>query len=141
MAPRKYKQIGYMGGTPGKKPPTRRPQVKRSDLGTPRVPDPLKARLSFKCALCGNAQMIAGEVTPADACTNCGAPIHSCVNCRFFDSSAPNECTQPIEHPIDAKRALNSCPLFRPKITVDISVSDENKHVDARAAFDALFKK
>ncbi len=142
MNDRKYKQIGYMGGTLGKKRSTRPPiHQKPAERVIPRVPEPLKARHSFKCASCGATQMIIEETVLDETCASCQAPIHACVNCGFFDTAAPSECTQPIDAPVEKKRAANTCPLFKPKITVDITVGSQKRAPDARAAFDALFKK
>jgi len=141
MSP-KYRQIGYMDQGSQKRRPARRILTRKdSEPATPRVPEPLKARQSFKCASCGAEQMISESPMPDEDCSNCQAPIKACVNCRFFDTSAPNECTQPIEKPVESKRTRNTCPFFRPTITVDIGVGTVRRRNDARSAFDALFSK
>ncbi len=141
MAARKYKQIGYMGGTAG---PQKRPRQKapaRSPDDIRPAPDPLRARDFFKCSNCGAQACLDDEVPQSLTCENCGADLHSCVNCRFFDSSAPNQCLQPIEAALESKRAANACAHFKPKITVALSVDSTSKATDARQAFADLFKK
>ncbi|MEW6365276.1 MAG: hypothetical protein AB1714_11650 [Acidobacteriota bacterium] len=141
MAPQKYRQRGYMdSGRP--KPAARRPRQPRSKTDPViRVPEPRTARRLFRCASCGNSQALPDVLTPGEKCASCGADIHSCINCRFFDPSVRFECSQPLEEPIESKRVANMCKLFKPKITVDISIDSSSTPSDPRQAFDALFKK
>lgn len=138
MSP-KYKQRGYMEGE--KKQPARLRKPRPSGDSLRPAPEPLKARDYFKCTACGAQQSFEDDVPFTKKCDSCGADLHSCFNCRFFDPSSPNECTQPIEVAIAAKRAANKCPLFKPKITVTLTADSTSKPIDARKAFDDLFKK
>ena len=77
-------------------------------------------------------------------CSKCGADLHCCRNCSFFDSSAEKECRQPIEARIPKKRVNNQCSFFRPVLAVDLQGAPEEQqasHTDeARKAWEALFK-
>lgn len=71
-------------------------------------------------------------------CRECGADLHSCTNCRHFDTSAPNECRQPVERAVLKKAKANDCPAFEPKIVREQSARRDAPK-EGKAAFDALF--
>ncbi len=71
-------------------------------------------------------------------CGACGEAVHSCVNCRFFDTAAPNECRAGVEKRVQAKSARNDCDSFEPRLVQD-HAGDPGSEGDAKAAFDALF--
>ena len=78
-------------------------------------------------------------------CAQCGAPLHCCRNCAHFDTGARWECREPIEKAVLDKTAANECAHFKPNTVLDAtgrrSGSPSSGGGDARAAFDALFKK
>lgn len=145
MAPRKYRQVGYQDVSRSKGPRQQRgPQQPRSRASRDELrpaPEPIRARVQCKCTHCGAELSVEEEIAIDARCESCDAPLHSCVNCRFFDRSAPNECSQPLEAPIELKRSPNSCPLFKIKMTVALTRETTSTTSDARQAFDALFKK
>ena len=114
-----------------------------------------------------------GTVTRA-RCSNCGAvltsrlrsqrqmpqmrvsSLHCCKQCRFFDSAAQFECTQPIPERITPKDAKNDCKFYEFRTTVEKDTAPTSyaqkapaanatpppsRHNDARQAFEDLFKK
>jgi predicted RNA-binding Zn-ribbon protein involved in translation (DUF1610 family) len=137
---RKYRQRGYMdeGGVERPRqgqptgPRTPREGPRGRGLGAPTAE-------AFRCATCGQ-QAAAPEADQAEAvCTSCGADLHSCTNCRHFDSSAPLECRKPLSARIVGKAKNNDCRLFEAKVTKEFA-ADSGRPDDPRAAFDALFK-
>lgn len=152
MSDRKYKHQGYQdGGSYGNKsggssrpsgpPPEPRPQRME---GAPRGrtaggfgPD------AFKCNQCGQIRQNLGEMTNDETCLRCGADLHTCGNCRFFDTTTLWECRAEIKVRVTGKQKANECALFAPKIVRDLA-ADKGKVLspdDARKAFDALFNK
>ena len=75
-----------------------------------------------------------------DACAACGAALHTCTNCRYFDSTAPRECRQPVTERVAKKAAANRCELFAPRLAQEFAREETRPPDDPRAAFDALFK-
>ena len=154
MSDRKYKHRGYQdggGGSTYSGGQSQRPQGPR--------PEPMKQRLegaprgrtaggfgpeAFKCNKCGTVRHSLGELTHEEACHSCGADLHTCGNCRFFDSTTLWECRENIPVRVVGKHVRNECAFFTPKIVKDLS-ADKGKQPmsenDARKAFDALFKK
>ncbi len=154
MSDRKYRHRGYQdsgGGFGSHTGNSQRHQQPRPDPPRERLEDAPRGRTAggfgpdaFKCNQCGTIRHSLGELTSADACANCGADLHTCGNCRFFDSTMLWECRENIPARVVGKHARNECALFTPKIVKDLS-ADKGKQPmsenDARKAFDALFKK
>ncbi len=141
MSERKYRQRGYMDDersesrSRGSGPRPRREGPRGRGLGAPTA-------TVFRCARCGGEQSLAAAV-PFDAtCGGCGSDLHTCTNCRHFDSSAPNQCRETIPAPVPAKARRNRCELFAPRTTREFGAESARADdpEDPRAAFDALFK-
>ena len=154
MSDRKYKHRGYQdGGGYGEKSggQTQRPQGPRYEPQRQRLEDAPRGRTAggfgpdaFKCNKCGQIRHSLGELTFDDVCLNCGADLHTCGNCRFFDATTLWECREKIPTRVVGKQVKNECTFFQPKIVKDLA-ADKGKQPmtenDARKAFDALFKK
>ena len=82
-----------------------------------------------------------GAVAKASTCPSCGSALHVCANCSFFDTGSRFECKKPIAKRVESKTAANDCSFFKPKTVRDLRAAQPEKAVDARSAFDALFKK
>ncbi len=75
---------------------------------------------------------------PDTCCSRCGADLHTCTNCRHFDSGAPLECRLDIPVRIAKKSSRNDCESFEIKETLE-SADASSGGESARSAFDALF--
>lgn len=65
------------------------------------------------CAFCGQ-DLGEGPFGRRDECPRCGRDVHCCLNCRFYDPHAANECREPqAERVLDKDRA-NFCDYFLP---------------------------
>jgi hypothetical protein len=133
---RKYRQRGYQDDEPreSRHPPRasgQRPEGPRGrGLGKPTVS-------TFRCARCGSKQ-VGSEVDSEAVCAACGSALHTCTNCRFFDSAAPNECRAEIVERIAGKSSRNDCTQFESKVAQE-TAAESPAPGDARAEFDALF--
>lgn len=94
---------------------------------------------AFRCAVCGQQAAAPAAAETTATCSGCGADLHTCTNCRHFDTSAPLECRKPLTRRIAGKAKNNECELFEAKVTQEIG-SDSGRPADPKAAFDALFK-
>jgi ribosomal protein S27E len=140
MSDRKYRQQGYMDDGQREQKGSRSKQPERKEgprgrgLGAP-------SEEVFRCAACGHKRSVMGPVEVTVVCAHCGADLHSCSNCTWFDTSQPNECRKPVPARIKSKTKRNDCELFEPKLAKEFGSSDSGgKPDDPRAAFDALFK-
>jgi hypothetical protein len=155
LSDRKYKHRGYQEGGGfsshgdksagnGRPQTPREPQRQRLE-GAPRGrtaggfgPE------AFKCNRCGQIRQNLNELTSEETCLKCGADLHTCGNCRFFDTTTTWECRENIPARVVNKQSRNECVSFAPKIIRDLSADKPGKLQtpdDARKAFEALFKK
>lgn len=149
MSDRKYRHKGYMGGdkteSRGPRPdlPPRRERLEGAPRGRsaggfgPEV---------FKCNRCGEMKRSLDTTVEFDAtCPKCGADLHTCSNCRNFDTQVRWECRvwEQLPARVAPKDVRNECTLMTPKIVKDLSPDKGRIETpdDARDAFDALFKK
>ena len=157
MSDRKYKHRGYQDGGAGYSSSNNGGGAARPQQG-PR-PEPPRQRIegaprgrtaggfgpeAFKCNRCGELQHQLGELTTESLCMRCGADLHTCGNCRFFDTTTLWECRAEIPARISGKHTKNECAFFAPKIVRDLAADKGGRLQspdDARKAFDALFKK
>ena len=97
--------------TPSSPPrwPSARPGRRPGSSPSPR-PD---AAMATSCHGCGAVLDLDGPIGRRSACPQCDADLHCCINCRFYDESAPHECREPhADHYVD-KIASNACDLFQ----------------------------
>lgn len=132
---RKYKQRGYMDSE--REPRGERPARKPETFG-PKTPAMPGRRSVWRCASC--ATVLPDLSDTQGKCPRCGAELHSCKQCAFFDSAGRFECSKPVTARIPRKEERNECSFFAPRTTSERETSSP-KPLDARAAFENLFKK
>jgi hypothetical protein len=110
---------------------------------------------TVRCAECGQDLSTAFDVRVDSRCPKCSADLHTCRNCRHFDTAARFECTRSIKERIGRKAAANACQLFTARTIVvkelgqaaaapaaSVPSAPSSRPVDeARAALERLFKK
>jgi predicted RNA-binding Zn-ribbon protein involved in translation (DUF1610 family) len=156
MNDRKYRHRGYQDDDRDdereRKPRRTDDRDRRFVDGAPRGRGVgLPTAVTFKCAVCG-AELRDITIDTDTLCPQCGKPLRTCTNCTFFDTSNRFECRKPLEQRVESKSKANTCEFFQPKQIRDLKSavrempsdgggSQEAPPNDARAAFDALFKK
>jgi len=149
MSDRKYRHRGYMDSDRkdddrsrgGDKP--REPRPPR-DLPRPGRGMERSAVEVYRCSACGTSLAPGFVVMPDSVCSSCGAALHCCRNCRYFDTSARYECRQEIPAPISSKSTGNECDLFHMRAVLDATgrrAATTGGPADPRKAFDDLFRK
>ena len=135
MGDRKYRQRGYQDT--GREEREKRPAKKPETFGPRAISMPGKREV-IRCASC--ATILPPGLDLNGKCLKCGFELHSCKMCAYFDTSARFECTQPIKERIARKTAHNTCQFYMVRSTIERETSTA-KPLDARAAFENLFKK
>ncbi|MCB9553799.1 MAG: hypothetical protein R3F65_00170 [bacterium] len=92
---------------------------------------------SYHCHKCGHEIDVDG-LQRRDECRACGADLHVCKNCQFWDPSYQNECRENTSHYIRDREKANFCMSFTFKPSDKRDAEEAN---DARAKLEALFKK
>jgi hypothetical protein len=90
------------------------------------------------CHKCGNPTELVDKVKRADTCEHCGADMHSCKNCKFFDPMVHNQCRESITTWEPDKEKANFCTYFVPREGEAEEAEDRDK---ALSKLEALFKK
>ena len=72
-----------------------------------------------------------------DECDKCGADLHCCRCCRFFDPGSYNQCKEPSAELVREKDRRNLCDYFFPAT----AKSTEDPAAALKRAAEALFKK
>jgi hypothetical protein len=97
------------------------------------------------CHHCSREVQLLAELQRTDGCANCHSDLKVCLNCRFFDPGASNQCREPQAEWCPEKAKANFCEFFEFRETSAIGragLGGASSSPDrARAAFDALFRK
>jgi hypothetical protein len=90
--------------------------------------------MSRVCHRCGRDIGAVERVGRRDACLGCGADLHCCRNCRFYDPHLHNQCCEPqAERQVD-KECGNFCDYFSYREAAAAAPARST-----RAALDELF--
>lgn len=96
------------------------------------------------CHNCGREIKLIAKVARTEECPHCGADMHCCKNCRFFDPGKNNQCSETQAEWVRDKLAANFCDFFEPNTRVPLTTrgsGESGRGDDVRKAFDKLFKK
>jgi hypothetical protein len=95
----------------------------------------------FSCHSCGaTVPLELGEkVSRREECPGCGADLHCCRNCRFFDPGRNNECAEPQSERVVDKTQSNFCDYFEVRTKVDLA-GRRAGGASSKKQFDDLFK-
>lgn len=90
------------------------------------------------CYKCGKVNELADRVGFRAECESCGEDLRICLNCKFYDKTAYNECREPSAEVVREKSRSNRCDYFQPAAGSAVVVSEKDKIMSAA---EALFKK
>lgn len=90
------------------------------------------------CWKCGTS--LAGVALPLrrlEECPGCGADLHVCKLCEFYDTRVAKHCREPVADEVKDKERANFCDYFQPR--PDAYTAPTGEGDAARAQLDALF--
>ena len=79
------------------------------------------------------------RILRSEQCPWCSADLHCCLNCRFHDPSAYNECRESSAESVRDRDRANRCEYFAPGDRE--SGRGDSAREAARSALDDLFEK
>lgn len=95
--------------------------------------------MEITCIFCSKKfELESLHIARKEACPYCYADIHSCKACIFYDTTAYNDCREPMAERITEKTKANFCDFY--KINLDENKNNNQKD-DILSAAEALFKK
>ncbi len=93
---------------------------------------------SLGCKSCEKPVLLESKISFREECPYCKADLHICLNCRFYDPGAYNECRESSAEPVKDKSKNNYCEYFEPDQNTKTPNSSERERA-LKAARD-LFK-
>ena len=91
----------------------------------------------YRCHACDYEIAMDVKIARRDTCDNCMADLHCCLNCRFYDPYAHNECREAIGTWVKEKETSNFCSSFEFNKSGEKVVDEQ---AAAKAKLEALFK-
>ena len=91
-----------------------------------------------RCFQCSKPIQIADKLGFREVCPSCQADLHCCKACKFYESTAYNECYEPNAERILDKLKANFCEYFELNTKKTLTEVDEKQK--ALEALKALFK-
>lgn len=85
-----------------------------------------------------DVSLIDNKVGFREDCSHCGADLHICLNCSFYDKSAYNECHEPSADRVVDKEKANFCEFFKPGDSAATSVNPADA---VKRKLEELFRK
>lgn len=99
-------------------------------------PFPTPAELS--CWKCGaSLAELTLPLRRLEECRACGAELHVCRLCEFYDTAVAKSCREPVAEEVKDKTRANFCDYFRPRAGAFVPVGGESTR--ARSELEALF--
>jgi hypothetical protein len=110
----------------------------------------------IRCWSCGKVTGVIGRPSRSDQCPHCRADLRACRQCKHYDPAAANACRETRAEPPSEKDRSNFCDFYvaaeapvggaRNEAAVEAGPAAplgpaRSPAEEARAAFDALFKK
>ena len=93
------------------------------------------------CHACGNPVEAGGTIGRADTCSACDADLHCCLNCRYYDEGAYNDCSETQAERVVDKERSNFCDYFSFDEAGEGEVRPKIPGTGKKNPLDALFKK
>lgn len=88
------------------------------------------------CWKCKKTIDVSQKIYRNTTCQFCGADLHSCRNCKFYDVGSHYDCRENISDLVKDKERANFCEWFSAK---NIFASGDASASAARDAFASLF--
>ena len=92
------------------------------------------------CYRCGREVKIDRTVGRTEPCPHCDADLHCCLNCKFYDKTAHNECRESQAEPVADKEKGNFCDYFAFKDSAGTRMKSDSA-ISAKEKLNQLFKK
>ena len=89
------------------------------------------------CHACKKVLSIGRSVGRREVCPSCGADMHCCFNCKFYDPAVSKQCRETVAELVTEKAKSNYCDYF---VFADRSGVNSNAE-EARRVLDHLFRK
>jgi hypothetical protein len=98
--------------------------------------------MHWECRACGGELPARERVGRRDVCPTCGADLHACRQCVFYEPGIYNECREPQAERVLDKTRANFCDFYAPgRAAAGAGRPPGEGTGGARAELEALFRK
>ena len=95
----------------------------------------------LQCQHCGAPITVSEPIGREATCDSCGRDLRACMQCRHYDTSYNNACTEPMADPVVDKDRRNFCEYFYfNRAPFAGAKAGRDRAADARAKLEGLFK-
>lgn len=91
---------------------------------------------TYRCYKCKEELVFDVKLQRLDTCPNCGAWLHCCYNCKYWNPSVHNECELDRSEFVRDREAANFCTSFEFRPTEDVDINEAEK---ARKKLESVF--
>ncbi|MGP1530784.1 MAG: hypothetical protein ACTTI5_01155 [Treponema sp.] len=91
------------------------------------------------CWKCGKNIEAGTQIFRNSECPECKSDLHSCRNCKFYESGAHYDCKESVDFPVNDKERANFCDYFSVRFDFSSNAKKNDKIDAARNAFNNLF--
>ena len=91
------------------------------------------------CHACKKEVSHEQKIGRRDVCAFCGADLHCCLNCTFYDRAASKQCRETVTELVREKEKANFCEYFA--FAENRAAAPGAGGEQVRKALDDLFKK
>ena len=97
--------------------------------------DAIEGLVCWKCG--ASLAALSLPLRRQDECAACGAELHACRLCEFYDTAVAKSCREPVAEDVKDKTRANFCDYFRPRAYAFTAVADAATR--ARSELESLF--
>jgi len=90
-----------------------------------------------RCIHCGKEVELIVKIGRRDECPHCHEDLHTCIQCRFYEREAHNQCREPRAEWVPDKGSANFCGYI--EFGRD-ATEEKNDQAKARKQLEDLFK-
>jgi len=95
--------------------------------------------ITLTCYNCGHTIELNDRVTHTATCEKCTSFLKCCLNCKFYDPNAYNECLEFSADRVKDKEKANFCDFFEP--ASGSNFKQNKRKDDSLKKLNDLFKK
>jgi len=97
--------------------------------------DRIEGLVCWKCG--ASLEQLPLPLRRLEECGACGAELHACRLCEFYDPAVAKSCREPVAEEVKDKTRANFCDYFRPKARAWLAQGGPSDA--ARAQLESLF--
>jgi len=96
--------------------------------------------IQMQCRSCQKELELPDKISFREECLHCGEDIHSCLYCKYYDTTSYNDCKESSADRVVDKERNNYCDYFQLAKTVESGQGLSEEKL-AKKKLEGLFNK